>query len=288
MHSQNYNYMTVKSVVGLKQLLCSPLFSVRAVIPLALFCGLILVGSVNAFSQITEVATTSATTTNSTTLTFSHTPGSGSDKLLLVAIGLGNTVSSAGGAPPTVTSVTFNGVPMTLVLDSRGDETRSVVYRLTNPAAGPANVVVTASSNTVNDGSPARINASATTFINVNQTTPLGTPDDFNTTSTGSGTLNLTLPTTTLGDVIYSAMTVDEGATAPTITVASGQTTLSNQSGASFVATHSASSYEPATGSAVTSTYTFSAQDHSGIIVAIKRIECILPNCGSVTLTKIP
>jgi hypothetical protein len=254
----------------------------------ALLFGCILLGTGKSFGQITVGSTTSSTVTNSTTLTFSHTPGAGNNKLLLVAVGTGNTDSNAGGDPPTITSVTYDGAPMTLVIASQGDETRSVLYSLLSPSAGPANIVVTTSSSTVQNGDPARINASATTFINVNQTTPLGTPVKVEQSSSGVGTLNLTIPSTGANDIVYSAMTVDEGGSTPTITVAGGQTTLSNQSGVGFVATHSASSYEAGTGSSVTSTYTFTAQDHSGVAVAIKPIICTLPNCGTVTLVKNP
>ncbi len=257
---------------------------------LAFFCGFMLLGAEKAFAQVTVGSTTSATNTNSATLTFSHTPGAGANKLLMVAIGLGNTVSSQGGAPPTVNSVTFNGTPMTLVESALGLETRSVVYYLLNPSNGPANVVVTASSNTTGGGDPARINASATTFINVSQTTPLGTAVKVEENS-NVGTLNLIVSPTTVNDIVYSAMTVDEGGSLPTITTATanGQTELSNQSGSStYTATHSASSYKPGTGSSVTSTYTFTAQDHSGVAVLVKGIACTLPNCGTVTLVKNP
>ncbi len=254
---------------------------------LAFFCGFMLLSAEKAFAQATVGSTTSATTTNSATLTFSHTPGAGANKLLMVAVGLGNTITTQGGAPPTVNSVTFNGTPMTLVESALGLETRSVVYYLLNPSNGPANVVVTASSNTTGDGDPARINASATTFINVNQTTPLGTAVKVE-ESGGGGTLNLIVSPTTVNDIVYSAMTVDEGGSTPTITVAGGQTTLANQSGTGFESTHSASSYEAGTGSSVTSTYTFTAQDHSGIAVLVRGIACTLPNCGTVTLVKNP
>lgn len=253
----------------------------------ALFFGCILLGTGKSFGQITVGSTTSSTVTNSTTLSFLHTPGAGNNKLLLVAIGTGNTDSNAGGDPPTITSVTYDGTPMTLVIASQGDETRSVLYSLLNPSAGPANVVVTTSSSTVQNGDPARINASATTFINVNQTTPLGTPVSVE--NTGGGTLNLVVSPTTVNDIVYSAMTVDEGGSIPTITIAGGQTALSNQSGsATYTATHSASSYKPGTGGSVTSTYTFTSQDHSGVAVLVKGIACTLPNCGTVTLVKNP
>jgi hypothetical protein len=258
---------------------------------LAFFCGFMLLSVEKAFAQATVGSTTSSTIAGSATLTFSHTPGAGANKLLLVAVGTGSTDSNSGGDSPTVNSVTYNGVPMTLVIASQGDETRSVLYSLLNPSDGPANVVVTTSGSTVAGGDDARINASATTFINVDQITPLGTPIKVEQSGTGVGTLNLIIPSTTANDKVYSAMTLDEGGSLPTITTATanGQTELSNQSGSStYTATHSASSYKPGTGSSVTSTYTFTAQDHSGVAVLVKGIVCTLPNCGTVTLVKNP
>ena len=261
-------------------------FGKHALWLLILFCGFGLLGIEKTFAQVTVGSTTDATNTNSTTLSFSHTPGAGANKLLLVAIGLGNTESNNDASPPDISTVTFNGVPMTLVESALGLETRSVVYSLLNPAAGPANVVINTTSSTVSGGDPARINASATTFINVNQTTPLGTAVKVEESGSSVGTLNLIVPSTSVNDIVYSTMTVDEGGSTPTITVAGGQTTLSNQSGAGFQATHSASSHEAGTGSSVTSTYTFTSQDHAGIAVAIKGIVCTLPNCGTVNLVK--
>lgn len=294
MHSQNCQFSSVKPVSGFKQDVYATFFRLGKSTPFAviLFCGLIFLGSVTAFAQITVGSTTHDTNTGLTTLTFSHTPGAGANKLLLVAVGIGSTIptfsSGDDPTPPAITGVTYNGVAMNLVEASIGTETRSNLYSLLNPPAGPADVVITAAGNQTADGRPIRINGSATTFINVNQTTPLGTAVKVESSGVGV-TINLTVPSTGVNDLVYSTTTVDEGVDMQTITTNGGQTELSNQSGsAAYTATASASSYEPGTGSAVTSTYTFLAQDHSGIAVAIKGIVCTLPNCGSVLLTKIP
>lgn len=257
---------------------------------LTFFCGLLLLGAGSASAQITVGATTHDTNTGSTTLTFSHTSGAGSNKLLLVAVGIGSTAATFPAnddpTPPTVTGVTYNGTAMTLVKATIGFETRSVVYSLLNPPAGPADVVITTASAQIANGTNIRINGSATTFINVDQTAPLGTPVSVE-NSTGAGTLNLTVSPTSVNDIVYSTMTVDEGGSIPTISINAGQTTLSNQSGSStYTATHSASSYKAGTGSSVTSTYTFTTQDHSGVAVLVKGIVCTSPNCGTVTLVK--
>lgn len=256
---------------------------------LAFFCGFMHLGAEKAFAQVTVGSTTSSTIAGSATLTFSHTPGAGANKLLLVAIGVGGTDNPGNTPPPTVTSVTFDGITMTEVRQggwtagggALGSETRALIYSLVAPNAGPADVVITISS-----AADTRINASATTFTGVNQTTPLGTPERVQSGS-NVGSISLTLSSTTTGDLIYSTATVDEGTSNQSISADVSQTSLWDVDGLDFMS--SASSYEAGTGSAVTSIYNFGDnQDNSGIIVPIKRIECTLPNCGTVTLVKNP
>ncbi|MFN8344913.1 MAG: hypothetical protein U0X91_07915 [Spirosomataceae bacterium] len=266
-------------------------FRLRLILPFCvLLCGLLV--SERGLAQITVGSTTEATTTNSTTLTFSHTPGAGNNKLLLVAIGVGSTVGSfsigTDPTPPAVTGVTFDGVAMTLLSATIGVETRSVVYRLLNPPDGPANVVITTASNQIANGTPARIIGTATTFNNVNQTTPLGTPATVS-SPTNASSINLTVSSAAT-DVIYSTVTVDEGVSQAINVPVSGSnipTILTNTSGNAAVST--ATGYKSGTGTNVTTTYNFvESQDHSGIAVAIKAIICPSPNCGTVTLTKLP
>lgn len=243
-------------------------------------------------AQVVYVGFASATNTGSATLTIPNVNPSGANKLLLVSVGVGSTspTFNAGGdpTPPTVVSVAYNGTPMSLVQATLGFETRSNLYSLVNPVNGPFDVVVTLSGNTIAGTTPThpvRINASAAWFTGVHPTTPLGTPSFVE--SSGGNPLNLTLASTTSDDVIYSTVSADEGGGPQSITVDAGQTTISNQSGNAAVS--SAASYEPGTGAAVTSTYTFDeGQDHSGIIVAIKALICPNPNCGTVTLVKNP
>lgn len=255
--------------------------------------GLLVLGTGTAFSQVAYVGFASATNTGLATLTVPNVSPSGTNKLLLVSVGVGSTVATfnVGGdpTPPTVVSVTYGGTPMNLVQATLGAETRLNVYSLVNPVNGPLSVVVTLSGNTILGTTPTstvRINASAAWFTGVHPTVPLGTPVSVASNVPGNP-LNLTLPSTSSDDMIYSAVSVDEGNGVQGITVAAGQTTISNQSGNAAVS--SAASYEPGTGSAVTSTYTFTdSQDHSGVIVAIKRLICPSPGCGTVTLVKNP
>jgi uncharacterized repeat protein (TIGR01451 family) len=162
---------------------------------------------------------------------------------------------------------------MTQVNSALGSETRSYIYSLVNPAAGPANVVVT-----VVSGTNVKLDASATTFTGVDQTTPLGTSAKVE-SSASTTSINLTVGSA-VGDFIYSTASVDEGPADQTITTGAGQTELWNVSTDNY--SSCASSYEAGTGSNVTSTYTFASSDNCGIIVAIKAlVQTIFP--GGVT-----
>jgi len=78
-----------------------------------------------------------------TTRTFSHTTGSGSDRILLVGF-----VGDMLAGNDDVSSVTYNGVSMTLANKvTAGGSRYSYVYYLLNPASGAHNVVITFSSS---------------------------------------------------------------------------------------------------------------------------------------------
>ena len=294
MHSQNYKFTYVKPVSGLKRHVDATFFRLGKSTPLAviLFCGLIFLGSVTAFAQITAGATASGFSTGSTTLTFPHTPGAGTNKLLLVAVGIGGIDGTpATNDPQTVVSVTYNGSPLSQVEESIGNETRTYIYSLVNPDAGPHDIVVTIT-NDLGKAPIANtlIQASAVTFMGVHQTTPLGTPVKVEESTTNESSMTLNVSSTTTTDVIYSVAGVDEGPNSTQgtqgVTMGGGQTSLWYDSHDSMT---NRSSYKAGAAGTTTVSYGFSfAQDHSGIAVAIKMaVPCTSPNCGTVTLTKI-
>lgn len=184
-------------------------------------------------ATITVAATTSgssASVASGGTLSFSHTPGTGPNRLLLVSVAVGNTGVSDEAAPGTVTSVTFGGTAMTLVSSVySGYATRSYIYRLVNPTASPsANVVITIGTKT------SGVIASATTFNNVHQSTPLGTGQTF--TANGSDTFITGTVTSATGEMVYSTVSVDEyTGVQQGITTYSGQSQLWNNSGFNYV-----------------------------------------------------
>ena len=131
----------------------------------------------------------------SSSLTYSHTVGVGSDTALVV----GGSVSSSCDSAPNITSVTYAGDSMTneVYVDdpdpsgcaNAGD---SGIYTKTNPATGANNVVVTLA------GTNGEIHSSANSFFGVNQTDPTSAGN----TNFGFDTAANVTVTTQSGDVL--------------------------------------------------------------------------------------
>ncbi len=121
---------------------------------------------------VVDGASSSATgAANATSVSFTHTAGTGSDRLLLVGVSW-NAGSTAGR---TITSVTFNGAAMTPAFTQQaGTQLRySAIYALLNPPSGVTGTVAITFNGAVTNG----IVAGAVNFAGVDQTTPLGTPN---------------------------------------------------------------------------------------------------------------
>lgn len=104
------------------------------------------------------------TNTPDNTITISHNC-SGSDRLLIVGVGIKT------DANQTISSVTFDGSPMTLVPGStatNGTNVLSALYYLIAPPTGAKNIVITTSAGTF-------ITAGGISFTGADQTAPLGT-----------------------------------------------------------------------------------------------------------------
>jgi prepilin-type N-terminal cleavage/methylation domain-containing protein len=115
--------------------------------------------SVDAVSSGTTAAYTD------TTMTVAHTTGSGSDRLMLVAISYNNNDDE------TVTGVTYNGTALTQVGErNNGNDAQVYIYILVAPDTGTHNVVINFSS-ALDEGAIAGV----MTFTGVDQSTPLGT-----------------------------------------------------------------------------------------------------------------
>lgn len=136
------------------------------------------------WSQVLAAITTgtsssagTGTITTATSLTWSHTIGSGSNGILLVNVAIYDDKAAV-----QVNSVTYGGTSLTRLGSVAGARTRAEMWYLKAPASGTANIVVTLSA-------AANFTAGATTFFNVDHTTPFGAP----VTGIGSGDPSLTV-----------------------------------------------------------------------------------------------
>lgn len=110
--------------------------------------------------QITNLTTADTGAGGAVTITFAHVTSNVNNRCLFVA------VSAAGSH--SVSSITYNGVGLTLVKAENPVGRMVELWRLINPPNGSFNVVVTYNSSAVGV-------ATALTFSNVHQTTPTGT-----------------------------------------------------------------------------------------------------------------
>ena len=215
-------------------------------------------------------ATTSAQNPDGTTvssLSFSHTTGSGNNRLMLVAISVGNTGPT--GMPPQVDTVSYGNDSMTLVrgqLDTTDQDVRSYIYSLTAPPSGTTNVVITLTGN-------GTIAAGATTFTGVDQTTPLGT----SVSASGVGNTASILVSSQTGEMVFGTVAYDSS---PTLSLpgGSGQTMLWNRRVPTPGNTLAGAASTEAGAASVTHSYS-STENQDWAIVAVP----ILPASGGAT-----
>jgi hypothetical protein len=140
-------------------------------------------------------------------ITVAHTTGTGSNRLMLVGISQKN---------KTVTSVTYGGVPLTLVVENNSNgNARVAIFRMINPPSGNANVVVTFSA-APDKGAV----VSVATFTGVDQTTPISA---FTSAEANSAIQSLNI-TSASGELVFDVISKRNR----TIVVGSGQTELWN------------------------------------------------------------
>lgn len=171
--------------------------------------------STSALTMTTSTVAVDSTSTGSaanpfTSLTFSHTTGSGADRFMLVGI----SYEDDNTAGLSVTGVTYSGQALTFVgRQASSQEVVCEIWRLTNPPSGAANVVVSVSGSGTGDS----LYAGAITYTGVNQSTPLGTlATNLNTSTTASATV-----ASAVGELVFGVLALDDGRTA---TNTAGQT----------------------------------------------------------------
>ena len=186
-------------------------------------------------AQIALDATASASGTGST-LSWSHTVGSGSNRLLVVAVS-----ADAGNQVRPVSSVTFGGLPLTLqVAQHQSISPMMEMWTLASPPGGTATVVVTYGI------APAAIVGESVSFSGVDQTTPVRWTTSGAAAGTGSTTIHDTQLASSVGDVVVDAVAARSPATM-VATPAAGQTLRWHFSSGSMIFAGSTKPGEPVT-----------------------------------------
>jgi hypothetical protein len=176
-------------------------------------------------------ASSTSTTSQVSSLTWSHTTTTANNRLLVV--GITETWDES------VTSVTYAGSSLTKIDTSTcaGSSCKTELWYIKNPNSGANNVVVTFSFAENN------VAAGATSFYNVDQTTPIGTSS----TNNGNGSPSTTI-TTTSTQKVFDVIAIN---TSQSWTPGTGQTQSYNTTAATMLA--AASYKQGATGSTTTS-----------------------------------
>ena len=171
------------------------------------FALLCLLAATNGWAAVAFDAATSSDCASCTSLSWSHTTSSGSDRLLTVGVQIsGNLV--------TLSGVTYNSISLSgtcSAANTNGDEYRAYISELVAPATG-ANTVAITPSRTAFD-----LIGGAVTWTGAHQTTPTGTCAS----ATGNSSAPSVAPTVASDEIAIDSVIV---ATHDAMTAGSGQT----------------------------------------------------------------
>jgi len=194
-------------------------------------------------------------------LTVTHTTGTGSNRLMLVGVGWNDNT-----ATPTISSVTFTpdggaAVSLTEVITQKPATVAryAAIYSIVNPPSGKSGTVTV----TFTDSVPSGVVAGAANFAGVDQTTPLGTPVGFASADNTSTALTVTLTGLTGNELIFDTAYQGGSGATQTLTANAGQTELWNDFATN---TRSAASTSQATSSSVTMSWTAGAAAWSTMV----------------------
>ena len=196
-------------------------------------------------------------------VSFSHTTGTGSDRLMLVGVSW-----NCGSTNRTISSVTFtpsggSAINLTEVITQLGYSSSnprySAIYRRLNPPKHVAGTVTVTFSGAVSNG----IVAGAVNFAGVDQTTPLGTPGGVGSPSNTSTSISVDLNDLHGNELVFDNVFAGAQDAQQALTLGAGQTALWNVLGYSSSSTSTniiaGASTEQATGSSVTMSWAFSS-----------------------------
>jgi hypothetical protein len=149
----------------------------------------------DADQSITYDNASSTETVGATSLSWTHTTGSGNNRLLLVTVSTYNDT----GTPATVTSATCSGVPMTQQVtnvSTTNPHVSSYIFSLANPTSGSNTILANFSGSTTAVGG-------AVSYSGVDQTRPIQTSNS----TVGSGTSqSVSVTVTGNGRAIYGSL----------------------------------------------------------------------------------
>ncbi len=216
-------------------------------------------------------ASSSGKVENGNTVTISHTTGTGSNRLMIVA--------SAHRDDKDPTGVTYGGIPLTLlgVYDDNA-HTQVFIYYLNNPPSGTADVVVnlSAASHQV---------VGVTTFSGVDLSS---TPAIFNLPGAGGDpNPSVVTATTAVGDLVYGIFANEKD---PTLTAGGGQTLqwdIQNDNVTSNKM-HMAGSTKVATSASTNMSWTMSNPDHHENTALVLKPVPGPPTITNTTFTQSP
>ncbi len=154
-------------------------------------------------STVVYDAQSSTTASGSSSLSWSHDVGSGSNRLLVVTIS-----TSRGGSassPPTISGTpTFNGVQMTAgptnaYTSTSNPQVRSYIYYLVNPPSGSHSIQI----NLSGTSSSTYAVGGAVSYSNVNQSSPIQAQ---NSSPNYGSTQSVSVSATSAGQAVYASI----------------------------------------------------------------------------------
>jgi hypothetical protein len=163
-------------------------------------------------SAIAVDATTTRKAVGTNTISFSHTTGTGANRLMLVGI---SKEDDLGAATFEVSGITYGGQALTRRVQNTSSEAEGEIWSLVNPPSGTATLLVSFTGAEAIDSAVVGV----TTFTGVNQTTPFSATNSA-TGTTSPATLTISSPS---GEWVFGTLALDDSRDA---TSSAGQTQL--------------------------------------------------------------
>jgi large repetitive protein len=241
---------------------------------LALFLILALPGGPAMAASVTADGTASSTiiAANATSATFSHTTGTGSNRLLMVGVSW-----NCGTTDRSISSVTFtpsggSAQALTMKITQLGYNSSnprySAIYYLVGPPSGTTGDITITFSGTVSNGGV----AGAADFAGVDPATPLGTAVGSTSSSTGTA-ISQALSGLNGNEMVFDNVFAGSSGTSTTLTAGASQTqewSVNGYTGSTNpVNCIAGASYQQATSSSLTMSWTLATTAARWCIAAV-------------------